>query len=133
MTTDIIKTDSRYIHGEDLFRDGKPSEVTLTIKSVGEKDSAKSSQGQTIKGWPVEFEKTDKILVLNGTNTKLAIAAMGTNSRAEWVGKKLTVYPSVLAECFGQRDVMCVRVRVPKGCPKPFVMSHHLGKDLTKG
>ena len=129
--TDIIKTDSRYLHGEDLRKGEHPCEFTLTIKSVGEKDSAKSETGQVIKGYPVEFEESKKILVLNGTNTKLAVAALGTNSRAAWIGQKLTLFPSVLAECFGQRDILCVRVRVPNGKPKPFVMPKHMGKDLT--
>lgn len=129
---EIIKTDSRYLHGEDLRRGDKPCEVTLTIKSVGEKDSEKAKTGQVINGWPIEFEETDKRLVLNGTNTKLAIAAIRTNSRAEWVGKKLTLYPAVLDECFGQTSVLCVRVRVPEGIPKPFIMPKHIGRDLTR-
>lgn len=132
MSTDIIKTDSRYLHGEDLRKGDRPCEFTLTIASVGEKDSAKSETGQVIKGYPVEFAETDKRLVLNNTNTKLAVAALGTNSRAAWIGQKLTLFPAVLSECFGQTDVVCVRVRVPKGRPKPFVMPKHMGKDLTQ-
>ena len=130
--TDLIKTDSRYLHGEDLRRGDSPCDVTLTIKSVGEKDSAKSQAGQVINGYPVEFEESSKVLVLNGTNTKLSIAALGSNSRADWIGKKLTLFPAALDECFGQRNVMCVRVRVPDGKPRPFIMPRHLGKDLTK-
>ena len=129
--TDLIKTDSRYLHGEDLRRGGTPCDVTMVVKEVADKDSAKTETKQVIKGWPVHFEKTDKILVLNGTNTKLAIAAMGSNDRGDWIGKKLTVYPAVLDECFGQQNVICVRVRVPDGMPKPFIMPRHLGKDMT--
>ena len=129
--TELIKTDSRYLHGEDLRRGGEPCEVTLTVKEVGDRDSAKTETKQIIKGWPVHFEGTDKILVLNGTNTKLAVAAMDSNERADWIGKKLTVYPAVLDECFGQKNVICVRVRVPKGIAKPFIMPKHLGRDLT--
>lgn len=130
--SDLIKTDSRYLHGEDLRRGDKPCDFSLTIKVVGEKDSAKSEQGKEIKGWPVTFVETEKVLVLNGTNTKLAVAALQTNSRDDWIGKKLTLFPSVLAECFGQKNVLCVRVRVPDGHPKPFIMPKHLGADLTK-
>lgn len=131
--SDLIKTDSRYLHGEDLRRGDTPCDFTLTIKSVGEKDSALSETKQVIKGYPVVFDETDKTLVLNGTNTKLAVAALGTNSRADWVGMKLTLFPSVLAECFGQTNVLCVRVRVPEGQPKSFIMPKHLGTDLSKG
>lgn len=129
---DLIKTDSRYLHGEDLRRGDRPCDFSLTIKFVDEKDSARSETKQVIKGYPVAFDETDKILVLNGTNTKLAVAALGSNSRDDWTGKKLTLFPSVLAECFGQTDVLCVRVRVPNGKPKPFIMPKHLGKDISQ-
>lgn len=128
--SDIIKTDSRYLHGEDLRKGDQPCEFALTIKSVEEKDSATSETKQVLEGYPVSFEETEKILVLNATNTKLAIAALGTNSRAAWLGRKLTLFPSVLAECFGQKNVLCVRVRVPDGQPKPFIMPKHMGRDL---
>jgi hypothetical protein len=129
--TDIIKTDSRFLHGEDLQREGKWQEFTLTIKDVQEKDSMKSEEGQKIDGWPISFEETPKILVLNTTNTRLAICAIGTNLRSEWPGKKLTVYP-VIGSWFGQRDVYALRVRVPAGTPRPFIQPSVLGRDLTK-
>lgn len=129
--TEIIKTDSRYLHGEDLQRDGVWLEFTLTIKAVDDKDSAKSEEGTSIEGWPVTFEESPKILVLNVTNTRLAIAAMGTNERAKWPGKPLTVYPA-MGSWFGQRDVYAVRVRVPEGVPRPFIQPKIMGKDLTK-
>jgi len=132
MSDDSIKDDSKYLHGVDLRRGNKPCEFSLTIKSVDEKDSAISETKQVIKGYPVAFEETEKIVVLNGTNVKLAVAALGTNSRSEWIGRKLTFYPSVLTECFGQKNVLCLRVRVPDDQPRPFIMPKHLGKDLTK-
>lgn len=128
---DIIKTDSRFLHGEDLQKDGKWQEFSLTIKSVGERDSMRAQDKTIVPGWPVEFEESPKILVLNKTNTRLAIAALGTNVRAEWPGKKLSVYP-VIGTWFGQEDVYALRVRVPRGKPRPFIQPKMLGKDLTK-
>ena len=130
--SDEIRTDSRYLHGDDLRRDGNWADIKLIVESVGERDSAKDSQGKIIPGWPVTFEKTDKVLVMNQTNTKLAVAAIGTNKRSEWVGMPLTVYPAILDNCFGQTDVICLRIRVPDGVPKSFVSPKHMGKDLTK-
>jgi len=128
--TDIIKTDSRFLHGEDLRRDGKFCEFTLTIKQVDDENSAIAADKQVIEGWPVHFEETPKIAVLKKTNLKLAIAALETNARSKWVGRKLTVYP-VKGNWFKQTDVLAVRVRVPKGIPKPFIRPVDLGKDLT--
>ncbi len=131
MMSELIKTDSRYLHGEDLQRDGVWLDFTLTVKAVADKDSAVAEDGNVIKGWPVTFEESPKILVLNKTNTQLAIAAVGTNVRETWAGKSLTVYP-VIGSWFGQRDVVAVRVRVPDGTPRPFIQPSSLGKDLTK-
>lgn len=129
--SEIIKTDSRFLHGEDLQKDGKWQDFTLTIKSVGELDSVRAEDKTIVPGWPLTFEETPKILVLNKTNTKLAIAAVGTNVSAEWPGKKLTVY-TVKGSWLGQSDVYALRVRVPKGKPRPFIQPRLLGKDLTK-
>lgn len=128
---DIIKTDSRFLHGEDLKRDGKWCEFALTIKAVGDENSMKTEQGQVIPGWPVTFNETEKTAVLKGSNLRLAIAALKTNARSKWIGRRLTVYP-VVGDWFGQRDVCAVRVRVPEGIPRPYIKPHILGKDLTK-
>lgn len=132
MSLDPIAADSRYLHGEDLRRGSEWARFTLTIKSVGDKGSAKAQNGRAIEGYPVTFEETEKVLVLNKINTSWAIAALGTNKRDEWVGQKITLYPAMLAECFGQKNVVCVRVFVPEGVPKSFRMDKNVGKDLTQ-
>ena len=134
MSLDPITADGRFLHGEDLRnKDGWFVEVTLTVKCVGDRDSEKDESKRAIPGWPVYFEERDKILILNRTNTKLGIAAMGTKQREEWAGRKLTLYAATLKKCFGQTNVVCIRVRVPAGRPKPFIMPEHLGTDLTEG
>ena len=129
-TVQIIKTDSRFLHGEDLQKDGKWQEFTLTIKEVKPKDSMKAKDGTIVPGWPVIFEESPKILVLNKVNTRLAISAVETNVASEWAGKKLTIYP-VIGSWFGQSDVYAVRIRVAKGKPRPFIQPKIMGKDLT--
>ena len=139
MSLDPITADGRFLHGEDLRDASGWREVTLTVKAVGDKGSEKSADKRAIEGYPVYFEERDKVLVLNRTNTKLGIAAMRTKERDKWVGQKLTLYPAMLASkkddkpVFGQRNIVCVRVRVPEGVPRPYVMPQHLGIDLTKG
>jgi len=127
----IIKDDSRFIHGEDLQRGGKWSDITLTIKSVGDENSMKSKQGQVIEGYPVHFVETTKVAVLRKSNVRLLKAALKTNDREKMVGQKLTLYP-VKGDWLGQKDVIAVRVRVPEGNAKPLIQKQHLGVDLTK-
>lgn len=127
----IIKDDSRFIHGEDLQVNGRWSDITLTIKSVGEKDSMLSKEERAIPGFPVYFAETPKIAVLKGVNLRLLKAALSTADRRQMAGKKLTLYP-VKGNWFGQRDVVAVRVRVPAGVAKPFIQAKSLGADLTR-
>lgn len=127
----IIKDDSRFIHGEDLQRGGKWSDITLTIKSVGDKDTMKAKDGKVIPGFPVFFQETDKIAVLKGSNIRLLKSALQTADRLQMAGKKLTLYPAK-GTWFGQSDVVAVRVRVPEGVARPFIQKQHLGVDLTK-
>ncbi len=141
MTTEIIiKTDSRFIHGEELQKLGKYVEIPLVVKSVAAKDTAKTlprikgkpDTAIAIKGYPVAFEKTDRILVLNVTNTKLARAAFETNDTAQWLGRNMVLYARMLEDVLGQPNIICVRIRVPAGLPVPFIHPRHMGKDLTK-
>lgn len=131
MSDQIIKDDSRFIHGEDLQRNGKWSDVTLTIKSVGDKDSMKAKSGQTIEGHPFHFVETEKVAVFKGCNIRLVKAVLGIQNREQMPGKKITLYP-VKGNWFGQEGVCAVRVRVPDGQPRPFITKKDLGQDLTK-
>jgi hypothetical protein len=102
--------DKDYLGSWDL--DGK--DATLVIqKVVGGELTANG--GRKSKKPLVYFEgtKTGKALVLNATNGK-TIAAMYGNDTDEWVGKKITIYPTVTQ--FGAETVECIRVR--PGIPK---------------
>jgi len=130
--SDIIKDDTRFIHGEDLQKNGKWCDVTLTIKEVGEADSMRSKGGQTIAGYPFKFVETNKMAVFKGNNLRLLRAALMTKNRSEMVGKRLTLYPAI-GDWFRQSGVVAVRIRVPEGRGKPFIPIQNLGRDLTKG
>jgi hypothetical protein len=56
----------------------------------------------------VVFDEFDRGLVLNRTNLKRIIALHG-NDTDDWVGKKITLYPSETD--FAGRTVPCIRVR----------------------
>ncbi len=127
--TEIIKTDSRYLHGEDLFVNGEPVRVTMTVKDVGDKNTAKSEDGRVIEGWPVTFEERPKVLVLNETNRKLATAAMGTNVRSEWKGKPLTFWPYV-GNWLGQKNVLAVRIVLKPKTRHAFIKPQDWGNPV---
>jgi len=93
------------LHGKD---------VTLTISAIGQ-ETLKRTDGSEDSAWILDFsemekrEGTDrKRLVLNKTNAT-TIAAQHGPENGEWVGKKITVYPTT-TRAFGE-IVECIRIR----------------------
>jgi hypothetical protein len=108
--------DSSWIYAFDL----KGRDVTVTIKEVraakienGRERGEKKTQRK-----PVLFFKESKDqrgLVLCKTNGK-TIAAMYGNDTDAWIGKRVTLFPTV-TDAFGQSNVECIRIR-PKAPDK---------------
>lgn len=102
--------DRQYLYAFDL----QGRDVTLTIENVtggvlkGPKGESKKPLCHFREG------KEKKPLALNSTNAKV-IAQLYGNDTSDWVGKKITIYPTT-CDAFGQ-TVECIRVRpiVPKG------------------
>lgn len=108
--------DKEFVYAYDL--EGK--DVTLTIErvSVGE---LVGTSGKKTKKPVVYFRGTQKGLALCVTNGK-TIATLYGNKTEDWIGKRITIYPTTTI--FGGATVECIRVRpaVPKGnggAPKP--------------
>lgn len=95
----------------------KGRDVTLTIVKVF-KDELKMRGGKSELKPVLSFRETKKKLVLNKTNAD-SIAEMYGTEATEWVGKRVTFYPTK-TQC-GRETVDCVRVRevVPQGKPQP--------------
>lgn len=79
-------------------------DTTVTIKDV---EFAEVGEEKETKG-VVWFEEFPRSMVLNRTNTKRLIGLHGGETD-DWVGKKVTLYPSETE--FGGRTVPCLRVR----------------------
>lgn len=94
--------------------DLKGKDVTLTVSAVKE-EGLRVNTGGTEDKWIVEFQemakrkKSDrKRWVLNKTNAMLIASIHGDDSD-DWIGKKITLYPTT-CQAFG-KTVPCVRVR----------------------
>ena len=107
--------DRDYLFAFDL--QGKDCTVTIERVTGGE---IKGTGGKKSKKPLCYFkESRDKRpLGLNSTNCK-AIAAMYGNDTANWIGKRITIYPTTTN--FGSEVVDCIRVRpgVPSDKAKP--------------
>jgi len=75
--------DYRYISGEDLLE----GDVTLTIKAIGI-DEVQNERGKEDKV-VVEFEETDKMIVLNKTNAKALTKRFQTPNVDAWKGGQI--------------------------------------------
>lgn len=108
-------TERDYLFAFDL--QGK--DVTLTIDRVvgGE---IKGTGGKKSKKPLCYFREgqSGKPLGLNATNCK-TIAAMYGNDTDNWIGKRITIFPTVTQ--FGGEEVECIRVRprIPENKGKP--------------
>lgn len=95
--------DKDYIGAWDL--NGK--DVTVTIAKV-EAGSLTGQGGKKARKPVIHFEGKEKGFALNATNGKVIAGMYGTKTEA-WIGKKITIYPTVTS--FGSDQVDCIRVR----------------------
>jgi hypothetical protein len=93
-------------------------DVTLTIKKVVAGELT-GEQGRKSKKPIIHFEKTPKKLAANNTNCKTIAQLFGSHETNDWVGKRITLFPTTTN--FGGNTVDCIRVR-------PY-----LPKDKTDG
>lgn len=102
--------DKDYIGVWDL--NGK--EVTVTIASVTP-GTVTGTGGKRAKKGLIRFDGKEKGFICNITNGKV-IAGMYGNDYAQWVGKRITLYPSTTNGPAGD-TVECVKVRpmIPQG------------------
>jgi len=94
---------SEYLNAADLH----DKEVALTIAKV-EVEDVPGQDGKKKPKPVLHFEKTAKRFPLPKTCAKVIAAKFG-NDTQEWIGKKITVFPTT-CEAFGQ-TVECIRVK----------------------
>lgn len=88
----------------------KGKDVTLTVSAVS-KEPLQMMDGTTKKKLVIRFERTPKKLVCNKTNADSIAQLYGTKAE-DWVGKRITFFPT---RCLAFGDnVDCVRVRESK-------------------
>ncbi len=101
--------DKAYIYSYDL--EGR--DVTVTIERVS--GGTLVGTGGTKNKKPVlHFKGTEKGLALNITNARVIAGLYGGFESDQWIGKRVTLYPTTTT--FGSQTVECIRIRnvVPK-------------------
>jgi hypothetical protein len=103
--------DRELIFAYDL--DGR--DVTLTISKVVAGELT-GTGGKKNKKPIVYFDGKDRGLGLCKTNAKVIASLYGTSDTREWVGKRVTLYPTKTT--FGGNEVDCIRIRNVVPSPK---------------
>ncbi|MBN1851105.1 MAG: hypothetical protein JW829_00215 [Pirellulales bacterium] len=82
-------------------------DVKVTIQGVSFDEVGEEKKTKGI----IHFEEFDRGFVVNRTNLKRIMALHGPETN-EWIGKKITLYPSETD--FAGKTVPCIRVREKK-------------------
>jgi len=89
----------------------KGGDVTLTVKDVFA-DDLRTKDGGKERKWVISFIGTDKKLVLNKTNSE-AIAHLHGSKAENWIGERVTFYPTRVSAFGAMTDAIRVRETKP--------------------
>lgn len=94
----------------------KGRDVTVTIEKVERNELPREGSSKKDVLPVLSFIETPKKMVLNKTNASSIVTMYGAQAK-EWVGKRITLYPTTTR--FGADTVDCIRVRevVPPAKP----------------
>lgn len=120
--SDKESTHYRLMYPSDFLSaaDFKGREAHVTIKHVSVDELPVAGSTKKERRPVVQFTETPKRLVLNKTNAKTIAKLLGVYT-ADWIGKRVALYPTMTN--FGKERVECVRVR--EQVPPP-------GRERTK-
>lgn len=99
-----LMDEKELLYAYDL--DGK--DVTLEIEKVTGGELV-GEQGRKTKKPIASFKGTAKKLALNTTNCKQIVSLYGSNEVNDWVGKRVTLFPTTTE--FGGKVMDCIRIR----------------------
>lgn len=118
---------SKYIRAVDL--QGK--DVTLTITGV-RLDKMEQVDGSKKTKGVVNFEQTEKMLVLNRTLAESIKLATGSDETADWVGRRITLYPQTMKDPFGDGEIQAIRMRGTPDMTRPLSATIQRGRKTIK-
>jgi hypothetical protein len=98
---------SKYLSAFDC----KGADLTLTVTRIEKQELQLKRGGKEVK--PVlSFSESEKALVLNKTNAESIAVVLGSARAEDWIGKRITFFPTKTP--VGREIVDCIRVREQK-------------------
>lgn len=108
----------------------KGKDVTFTIADVVVEELERDDSSKERKG-VVGFRETEKLLVINKTNSKCIIAMFGVETEA-WKGKRVTFFPFPMKDPFTGEPITGIRVRGSPDIEKSVSVSIKLRKKKAQ-
>lgn len=105
---------NEYLGGDHLRREDVPKPILVTVTDVTVKEFDNPPEKKAV----LHFEETERSLVANKTNLKIAKSVFGTSETQHWKGKKIVVYddPNIF---FAGKQTGGLRLRAPKTAQGP--------------
>lgn len=127
MSSEKVKYLPETGHWKELFKNknahigahniNKGEELTLTISSVEKGGAVDSHSGADIEVPMLKFEEAPP-LILNITNGNV-IESMYGAMRADWIGKRITIYKQMGKSFGGQAELVKVKPLIPPPLEDP--------------
>jgi hypothetical protein len=95
---------SKWLAAADL----DDADLTVTIRGCTYEEVT-----PTDRKWVLWFEETDKGMVLNKTNSKMISQLLLSDDTDDWVGRKITLFPTQVDFQGDQVDAIRVRKKLP--------------------
>lgn len=91
--------------------------VLVTIKGLRQENMSKEGMPEELR-WVMDFNETDKPLVLNSTNGQICAQILKSDETDNWIGHKIVLYddPNI---SFAGKLTGGIRVRAPRNQPAP--------------
>ncbi len=120
------------LHPTRFLKSGefKGRDVTFTIADVQLEELEREDNSKERKGI-VAFRETEKLLVLNKTNSKCLSAMFGVETES-WKGKRATFFPFPMKDPFTKEDITGIRVRGSPDITAPVSVSIKLRKKKAQ-
>ena len=99
---------SKYLRAADLGE----KDAVVEISAIDPRHQLRRADNTTEEKPVVSMKGTDKLWVLNKTNAKTIARLYGKRPR-EWIGKRVTLYPTEVAAFGKQHETIRVRETVP--------------------
>jgi hypothetical protein len=120
---------SKWLSAGDL----DDQDVIVTVSGCTQENMGNSDRGDDEYKWILWFEELDKGMVMNVTRTNVIAKVLMSDNTDDWIGKKITIFPSETIYKGETKATIGVRSKPPRSQkPMPAKATSGNGKPSLK-